>query len=598
MVTNTTDKQVKCNTTISTEGPLQVNGSKSGSVTIDKNTEKEVLFHIDAKQEIGQASVEVIVSAMGEKFTDKTEITVRPASTLQKRCGAGTINAGKTQKVNMDINGFIPSSIDCKLVVSKNPLIQFTNSLDYLVHYPYGCIEQTVSSAFPQIYFSDLIGTVYKQKRASIDATQNVQTALNNIKLMQLYSGGLTYWPGVGEESWWGSIYAAHFAIEAKKAGFEIDESFLNSLIKYIKDRLQSKKTIVYYFNFDKKREIAPKEVPYSLYVLALANECPTSMLNYYRTHLDQLSLDGKYLLAGAYALTGDKNKFKEILPVAFEGEKAKSVFGGSFYSYIRDEAIALNVLLEVESDNPQIAVLAKHVSEQLLKSRYLNTQERTFGFLAMGKIARLAAESNIKGTIKEGGKTLGTVDNKTVTLNTDQIKNNNIEISTEGEGRLYYYWESEGISTDGSYLKEDNYLKVRRQFYNRNGNMITTNNFKQNDLVLVEISVMGLTNDYIENVAVADLLPACFEIENPRLKTLPPGLDWLHIKSIPVYIDIRDDRINMFVNATQYTCYYYYLVRVVSPGTYKMGPVSADAMYNSEYHSYNGDGTIVVTRE
>jgi uncharacterized protein YfaS (alpha-2-macroglobulin family) len=41
----------------------------------------------------------------------------------------------------------------------------------------------------------------------------------------------------------------------------------------------------------------------------------------------------------------------------------------------------------------------------------------------------------------------------------------------------------------------------------------------------------------------------------------------------------------------------FYYMVRAVSPGVFRMGPASADAMYNGEYHSYNGAGTIVVNR-
>jgi len=41
----------------------------------------------------------------------------------------------------------------------------------------------------------------------------------------------------------------------------------------------------------------------------------------------------------------------------------------------------------------------------------------------------------------------------------------------------------------------------------------------------------------------------------------------------------------------------YYYAVRAVSPGIYKMGPVSADAMYNGEYHSYNGAGIVKVVQ-
>jgi hypothetical protein len=61
--------------------------------------------------------------------------------------------------------------------------------------------------------------------------------------------------------------------------------------------------------------------------------------------------------------------------------------------------------------------------------------------------------------------------------------------------------------------------------------------------------------------------------------------------------LDVRDDRIHFFVNLDASKQVYYYAVRAVSPGLYKMGPVSADAMYNGEYHSYNGAGTIRVTQ-
>jgi uncharacterized protein YfaS (alpha-2-macroglobulin family) len=471
-----------------------------------------------------------------------------------------------------------------------------------LVRYPYGCVEQTVSTAFPQLYFNDLIDITFKEKRAGIDAAQNVQNALNRIKLMQLYNGGLTYWPGHGYETWWGSVYAAHFAIEAQKAGFEVDQSFIDHLLKYLKMKLRKKETITYYYNTNQKKEIAPKEVPYSLFVLTLAGERPISTMNYYKARLDQLSLDGKYMLAAAYALTGDTKKYREILPNAFEGEKSNTAFGGSFYSYIRDEAIALNVLLEVDPDNSQIGVMAKHISNYLKTRRYLNTQERAFSFLAMGKIAKIASESDIKATIKSNGKVIGTCDNNTITLTTKDLQGTNVEISTEGNGQLYYYWESEGISASGKYLEEDNYLKVRKTFYNRYGNRITKNTFKQNDLVLVEIAIQGLTNTYVENVVISDILPAGFEIENPRLTQLPPGMTWPHSRSTPQYQDIRDDRINLFVNVSarssyDNTDYYYYIVRAVSRGTFQTGPVGADAMYNGEYHSYSGGGVIKVIK-
>ena len=70
--------------------------------------------------------------------------------------------------------------------------------------------------------------------------------------------------------------------------------------------------------------------------------------------------------------------------------------------------------------------------------------------------------------------------------------------------------------------------------------------------------------------------------------------MDWIKDASSPTALDVRDDRIH-FVNVQDAKQTYYYAVRAVSPGTYRMGPVSADAMYNGEYHSYHGAATIRV---
>jgi uncharacterized protein YfaS (alpha-2-macroglobulin family) len=71
--------------------------------------------------------------------------------------------------------------------------------------------------------------------------------------------------------------------------------------------------------------------------------------------------------------------------------------------------------------------------------------------------------------------------------------------------------------------------------------------------------------------------------------------MDWIKDAYTPTALDVRDDRINLFVNSDNLRQNYYYAVRAVSPGVYKMGPVSADAMYDGEYHSYNGAGIIKV---
>ncbi len=88
------------------------------------------------------------------------------------------------------------------------------------------------------------------------------------------------------------------------------------------------------------------------------------------------LSLDCKYLLSVACVVAGDKAKLKELLPSSLTGEVSAAQTGGSYYSDIRDESIALNALLDADPANTQIPVMAKHVADKL-KQRSWNTARR-----------------------------------------------------------------------------------------------------------------------------------------------------------------------------------------------------------------------------
>jgi len=595
-VTNTTAKSTTANALLKVSGALQIVGSAQQSVDLSPNSENRLTFHVIAQPVIGTGKVTVEVNSMNEKFTDETEISVRPSASLQKITGNGSINGGSSQQINLTAGDFIPSSISSELVVSKSPAIELTKYLAYLVQYPYGCTEQTVSTAFPQLYYGDMADMLHLNKSVKATANFNIQEAIRKIKMRQLYNGAVTLWDDEDTENWWATVYAAHFLIEAQKAGFDVDKSLLETMLSYINGRLKKGETITYYYNRNQNKKIVPKEVIYGLYVLALANKPNISVMNYYKSNPQLLSLDCKYLLSAAYALAGDKNSFKEFLPTQFAGEESVAQTGGSFYSDIRDESIALNVLIDADPDNPQIGKMAKHVSEKLKQRYWYSTQELAFSFLALGKINRAAAKSNVTAEIKVNGKTIASTNGNDLRLTSQQLKGTDINITTQGNGKLYYYWETEGISASGAYKEEDNYLKVRKHFFDRNGRMISGNTFKQNDLIIVQITLEKSYSNDIDNIVITDMLPAGFEIENPRTKEIP-GMDWIKNESTPTAMDVRDDRINLFVNAYDDKQTYYYAVRAVSPGVYKMGPVSADAMYNGEYHSYNGAGTIKVTQ-
>jgi uncharacterized protein YfaS (alpha-2-macroglobulin family) len=595
IITNTTNKSTSATATLTVQGPLQVVGGNRQSVSLAANSENKALFQVVASPAVNVGKVMVEVDGLGEKFKDETEISVRPASPLQVVTGSGSITGNNLQRINIPLNDFMPNSTDYQLVISRSPALELGKQLRYLVEYPYGCTEQTVSIAFPQLYYSDLAGQMQRTQHARSSANWNVLEAIRKIKLRQLHNGAITLWDGEGEEHWWATVYAGHFLIEAQKAGFDVDKSMLNGILSYINNRLRNKETILYYYNQNQNKKIAPKEVAYSLYVLALSGKPNIPVMNYYKSNPLLLSLDCKYLLSVAYAIAGDKAKFKELLPTSFTGEVSVAQTGGSFYSDIRDEAIALNALLDVDPANPQIGVMAKHVAEKMKQRYWYSTQECSFSFLALGKMTRAANNATVSADIRVNGKVVGNVEAAPVKLTAKQLGGTNIEIATKGSGSLYYYWQSEGISVSGTYKEEDNFIRVRRRFFDRYGRVVNDNSFKQNDLVIVQLSLEKSYSGDVDNVVITDLLPAGFEIENPRTKEIP-GMDWIKDAASPTALDVRDDRINLFVNLGSVRQVYYYAVRAVSPGVYQMGPVSAEAMYNGEYHSYNGAGTVRVS--
>lgn len=595
-LSNTTDKAASVTASINVEGAVKVVGGASQAVSLNAKSEGRTMFSLIASPSIGIGKVSIMVNGLGERFQDVTEISVRPPSTLQKVTGSGSVVGGSTQRINIGLSDFIPGSTGYSLMISRSPAMELGDHLRYLVQYPYGCTEQTISAAFPQLYYGDMADLMQSGQGNKINANTNILEAIRKIKMRQLYNGAVTLWDGEGKEDWWSTIYAAHFLLEARKAGFDVDNSLLETMLGYINNRLKNRETIVYYYNRDQNKKIAPKEVAYGLYVLAMAGRTNVPAMNYYKSNPSILALDSRYLLSAAYALAGDKRSFTAMLPSAFAGEESVPQTGGSYYSDVRDEAISLNALIDVDPGNPQIGTMVKHVSDKLRNRRWLSTQERAFAFLALGKHLRAAKNATATAEIRVNGKTVAKVDGGQWKGDMKALGGNAVEIVTKGNGRLYFFWEAEGISASGAYKEEDSYLKVRKRFYDRFGHPITGNSFKQNDLVIIGLTLERSFSTVIENVVITDLLPAGFEIENPRTKEIP-GMDWIKDGSTPTSLDVRDDRIHFFVDAYNNKQTYYYAVRAVSPGQYKMGPVSADAMYNGEYHSYNGAGVIRVVQ-
>src|SRR4029079_2249255 len=121
------------------------------------------------------------------------------------------------------------------------------------------------------------------------------------------------------------------------------------------------------------------------------------------------------------------------LLPSSFSGEESVPQTGGSYYSDVRDEAISLNALIDVDPGNAQIPLMAKHVGDKLKQRYWLSTQERAFAFLALGKLARGANKSDVTAEIRVNGEIIATVSEGQWRSDKNALKADKVEISTKG---------------------------------------------------------------------------------------------------------------------------------------------------------------------
>ncbi len=592
-IINTTNSPGNTTVNLSVKGPIKIISSESERLNVPANSTATARFVIVTDEQIGKGKISISTSGYAN-VKDETNIAIRPASPYYTENYSGQITGD--EKINLQpASDYLKGTVNSELIISKFPAIKFAKFLKYLVGYPYGCVEQTTSKLFPQLYFEDLAKLVDPHLFRTTTPVYFVQEGIRKLESMQLSNGSLSFWPGGTYSNWWGTVYAANFLVEAKKAGFNVSDNVLSSLLDYIAQRAKERKTydyVSYDHNSKTIRKIARKEIIYSLYVLADAGRGDIATMNYYKSKPALVSNDCKYLLAGAYALMDDWPSYYEVVPKNYVPEETDRLTGGCFDSGARANAIMLNVLLEVDPSNKQIPFIIKHLT-QMMGAIY-STQDRSFAFLALGKAAKLGAEHKEDVDVYTDGKKVGEYTGNDITLNLNPDAKS-IMLKGSKQGTVYYFYNIRGVKK-GKVKEFDSHLKVRRTYYDyETGNEIVNGRFYQGQLVICKISLTG-GEVSADNIVITDLLPSGFEIDNPRLSETPQ-LSVKYSGNMNVqYMDIRDDRLLLFTSAERNKLEtFYYLIRVVNKGRFTLPVISAEAMYDGEIGSISSAGVVNV---
>ena len=302
---------------VKTSNGIAVLGNKTQSISFEKPDEKMLYFELDVLKANGINTVEIIATGNGEKSTYKVELDVVNPNPITSKVIDKDIEGNKSQTVDFETFG-IEGTNTAILELSTIPPINFSGRLAYLIQYPHGCVEQTTSSVFPQLFLTDLFDLTSVKK---LEIQKNIENGIARLGNFQKANGGLSYWMGENYISDWGTTYAGHFMLEAEKKGFVLPFTFKSNFIKFQKEAVR---------NWRPKYNQNSRDLSqaYALYTLALAGSPDLSAMNRLR-EFKQISNEAKWRLAATYALVGQKEAADEIM------QKADLNFAGyNYYNY------------------------------------------------------------------------------------------------------------------------------------------------------------------------------------------------------------------------------------------------------------------------
>ncbi|CAL2087280.1 alpha-2-macroglobulin family protein [Tenacibaculum sp. 190524A05c] len=559
-------------------------GSNTQNLAFSQPDEKMAYFTLKVKDFKGIGKVRVEASSGSEKAFYEVEIDVlnpNPVTTDVKEMVLQTNEEKTLDFATFGTQGTNAASIE----LSSLPPMNFTSRLQYLIRYPHGCVEQTTSGAFPQLYFTELFD-LSAEKQKSID--RNVKAAIQRLSGFQKSNGGLSYWPGSSYTNDWGTSYAGHFLIEASKKGYALPIGFKSKWINYQKNAARNwrHRSERYYRN-----ELAQA---YRLYTLCLANSPDLASMNRLR-ETKGISNQAKRSLAAAYALIGKGSIAKTILNNLSEEPYSKRYY--YYYgSETRNKAMALETYTLVGDDVKAIK-LAKDVAESLSSSRWLSTQTTAYSLMAISKYAlKNGDNSGITADYTFNGAANGITSAKSLVLKDLQglKKQNAFKIKNTSGGVLYVRLYNKGILPVGQEKVVQKNLDVSIVYKDKNGSSIDVSNLSQGTNFIAEIRIKNSTDQKVENIALTQYLPSGWEVVNTRFtdfgsNTTSDAVD---------YTDIRDASISNYFTLNKYQSKTFKVVLNASYlGDYYLPGVQGEAMYDNDYLARTQGQWIKVTK-
>ncbi|GHV95230.1 hypothetical protein AGMMS50293_15500 [Spirochaetia bacterium] len=251
LVTNLDDKPHKVSVSLRLAPPRNIEDEETGrrkpagEAFIDGESEREltvapganVLFCFDIAA-VKQGYVSLEWTSRSDVLNERlvNELRIEHPIIMEAFTTTGSVGAEERSATEALV---IPSFADqnvgsLTLTLDATRLATLESSINYLFHYPYGCMEQRSAAILPLVIFGDYLDALSLKSEVS-NPRKVIESELKSWVKAQLSDGSFPYWPDGTTGNDYVSLRIAHILAIAKSKNINIPKELnVNKLLDYL----------------------------------------------------------------------------------------------------------------------------------------------------------------------------------------------------------------------------------------------------------------------------------------------------------------------------------------------------------------------------
>lgn len=551
------------------EGPLKLIGEATQTLSVPEGRERVARFRVQASGEPGPAEITFTVQGAGRSSRMPTTLSVRPATIYRTTISGGVLSPGEAELATP--RRMYAEHRRLELSASRLPLGLARGLTRYLDDYPYGCTEQMVSRAMPELILA--ARPEFRTGGGAPAGSERVDAAVRVLRARQNGEGAFGFWAANSYVSPYQSVYALHFLTEARERGRALPPELLQRGLVYLKKVSAGQGEI----------RADARTRAYALYVLARNGQVVSNEAQALRRELERDANQRNWrhdasavYLAAAFQLMKQEREAAALIG-GFDLSRNSDPDYDNFYDDLLRRATYLYVVARHFPD--RLAAIPGGLIQQAfvpaLYSGRFNSLSASVSVLALDALAaRATADGNLQLIVEQtfAGRPPEALNPPAGLFPHFAFhpEATALKLANRSSFPIFYQASVSGFDLAPAPERVTQGLEIFREYRTLRGEATTAAQAGEDLEVIVRLR--GIGRD-LRNIAVTELLPGGFEAE---ISSARDENGW-----VPEYLDVREDRLILYGPADEDLREFRYRICASNPGEYVIPPIYAESMYD-----------------